>query len=332
MGQRANLVIVHNGQYQLYYNHWCANTMPQDIFWGPVHTRKFIELQEHVTPNDWMNDIWAEGGVVMDIDRQHVLFFGGEDILYDIQLRNYFIRLMAIPWQGWSIAWAEEGIADLAQYVGVPVETVLAESSAPTNKLFGPVNVSFLSGVAGIQLPNGETLLFLLDTDLGCYLLQGEALIQNLNPAFGQTTLSWQEIEVNDEFPSMGMYIDISARKLSFWHAETMPGFLAKVQTSWAGWDVSRFTHNYHSQLAVTGDCLQIKEREPNEIWDELAALLLRNYSNPLQSFSSVIDQLQKQGHDLDINPSALSHTEYTLTPELKQRIFQQALLAVQSQ
>lgn len=331
MGQRANLVIVHHGQYKLYYNHWCANTMPQHMFWGPVPTQTFIELQEQVTSNDWLDDVWAEGGVMMDMDRKHVLFYGGEDILYDMQLRNYFIKLMAIPWRGWSIAWAEEGIADLAQYVGVPPEIILSKPSHTMPKTFAPVTITFLTGVATVRLPDQTSLLFLLDSDLNSYFLQGETLIQNLNPAYSYTSLNWKEIEYNYELPTIGLHIDIAACKLSFWHAEAMPGFLQRVKASWAGWDVSRFTDHYHSQLAVTGEQLQIEERDADEVWNELVALLLKDYSNPLYSFSDAIQYLQQEGHDLEINPSAMNHTEHTLPLELKEQIVQQALHAVQS-
>ncbi|SEU27944.1 hypothetical protein SAMN03159358_4640 [Paenibacillus sp. NFR01] len=48
MGQRANLIIVKNGAYDLYYSHWCANTLPEDIFWGERYAIPFIEQQRAV--------------------------------------------------------------------------------------------------------------------------------------------------------------------------------------------------------------------------------------------------------------------------------------------
>ena len=34
MGQRANLAIVDDGTYELFYSHWCANTLDYDVFLG----------------------------------------------------------------------------------------------------------------------------------------------------------------------------------------------------------------------------------------------------------------------------------------------------------
>ncbi|MBC8059312.1 MAG: hypothetical protein H7Y18_01450 [Clostridiaceae bacterium] len=88
MGQRANLIIVKKDSYDLYYSHWCANTLPRDIFWGPEHAINFIQLQVKKDIDDWwLDDIWAEGGVIVDIEKKILLMYGGENILFDIPLR-----------------------------------------------------------------------------------------------------------------------------------------------------------------------------------------------------------------------------------------------------
>lgn len=42
MGDRANYAIVERGKLSLYYSHWGALTVAEDIFWGPVRTEEFI--------------------------------------------------------------------------------------------------------------------------------------------------------------------------------------------------------------------------------------------------------------------------------------------------
>ena len=86
MGQRANLILVEKGKYQLFYSHWCANTLPRDLFWGPDHAQAFIRIQRPVGDSGWLDDVWAEGGAILDIDRKCLLLYGGEDILYDVPL------------------------------------------------------------------------------------------------------------------------------------------------------------------------------------------------------------------------------------------------------
>lgn len=77
MGQRANLILVEGREYQLFYSHWCANTLPRDLFWGPEHAVAFIRIQRAVDDSGWLDEVWAEGGAVVDLDRKHFLLYGG---------------------------------------------------------------------------------------------------------------------------------------------------------------------------------------------------------------------------------------------------------------
>ncbi len=127
MGQRANLIVVGEADYELYYSHWRANMLNRDLFWGPKHALAFIRPQRSRADGaDWLDDVWAEGGALMDPGRCLLLWWGGEDVLHEVPLRRLQLELMANPWQGWDVRWAHEGIADLADHVGVPRAQVLS--------------------------------------------------------------------------------------------------------------------------------------------------------------------------------------------------------------
>ena len=96
MGQRANLAIKKIQGYDLYYCHWCANSLPHDLFWGAAHTEEFIRAQRPVGHDKWLDTVWAEGGAVLDPLDQTLLFFGGGDILYEVPLRRLYLRLMQV--------------------------------------------------------------------------------------------------------------------------------------------------------------------------------------------------------------------------------------------
>jgi len=104
MGQRANFAIGNASSYKLFYNHWCANTLPFELFWGPEHAHDFISRQK-VVDNDtgWLDTIWAEGGAVLDLSTKTLLLYGGEDLLYDVPLRRAFLKLLKTSWSGWTI-------------------------------------------------------------------------------------------------------------------------------------------------------------------------------------------------------------------------------------
>src|SRR5688500_17014614 len=103
MGQRANLAIVTPQGYDLFYSHWCANTLPHDLFWGASHALEFVRKQRKVDrENGWLDTVWAEGGTVIDPQSEMLLLFGGEDVLYDVPLRDVFLQLLQASWSGWA--------------------------------------------------------------------------------------------------------------------------------------------------------------------------------------------------------------------------------------
>lgn len=191
MGQRANLIILHNKSYELYYSHWCANTLPNDLFWGEQYAIPYIRMQKKVNESNWLDDVWAEGGVVVDLDQRNLLLYGGEDILYDIPLRNLFLQLMKVLWQGWTIEWALEGIAAMAAYVGYPVEKVIAvrEQGNVICTLAPPEEKSWTDLIASVAFSSTEVLLFPLSGEVESILLTGPSLIDRIDKANGYFTL-----------------------------------------------------------------------------------------------------------------------------------------------
>jgi hypothetical protein len=90
VGQRANLVSRNHGGWTLHYSHWAANRLDVELFWGPEHAREFIESQTQVNRDDWLDTNWCEGAALLDTDERTLLWWGGEDILYDVPLRRSF--------------------------------------------------------------------------------------------------------------------------------------------------------------------------------------------------------------------------------------------------
>ena len=174
MGQRANLLIVRNQSYTLYYSHWCAYTLPVSLFWGEQYAIRFIELQKQVDETGWLDDKWAEGGAVLDLERRVLLFYGGSDILYDVPLRNVLLGLMKNNWPGWEIRWAHEGIADLAAYVGYPTDKVLSvrEASRHEASLAPPEEKKWVDLVASVAFSEQELLIFPLEGELEDFLMR----------------------------------------------------------------------------------------------------------------------------------------------------------------
>jgi hypothetical protein len=246
MGQRANLIIIRNTSYELYYSHWCANTLPKDLFWGTQYAIKFIEMQTKVDESGWLDDVWAEGGAILDLDKKKIIFYGGEEIMHDIPLRNLYLKLMRNIWYGWDIQWAHGGIVDLAKYVGYPKEKVLTGSKDDRNdlSLAPPEEMAWVNTVASVKFSENELLLFPLCEEVDVYLSYGPDLIKNIDKSYGYKRFSLDEWSM--DFPTGGFHIDISSKRLAFWHAHDMPNKPQELHLDWSDWEVLENYHRIH--------------------------------------------------------------------------------------
>lgn len=131
MGHRANYAIRENGTYRLYYSHWGALTVPEDVFWGPDAAESFITSHDEIDPTDWLDDVWGEGGVALDKDSKTLALFGGESLGFG-PLYPTFSALMDVLWsqQGWAVRWVA-GMPDIAEQAGADPQMATASPVGP---------------------------------------------------------------------------------------------------------------------------------------------------------------------------------------------------------
>ncbi|MNB75447.1 hypothetical protein D3C75_220910 [compost metagenome] len=310
----------------MYYSHWCANTLPTDLFWGEQYALKFIEMQTKVDESGWLDDVWAEGGAVLDLDHKKLLFYGGEDILYDIPLRNLFLKLMRKTWYGWDIQWAYEGIADLAAYVGYPKEKVLTgfDDDLKDASLAPPEERDWVNTVASVKFSQNDLLLFPLYGGIDVYLMYGSDLIDKIDKSYGYKNISLDEWSA--DFPVGGFHIDIPARRLEFWHANDIPNISYELQSKWSGWEVIDYYNNYEAHCRSTAGLLQFQNVNQDQLLEALKASLLKESSNPLDAVAYFVKKEADAGRKVEINPHALRYDRYELPKNVREEILEYAI------
>ena len=131
MGHRCNYVVRERGALTLYYSHWGALTVPRDLFWGLAAARAFLAGHDPCGDEDWLDDVWGEGGAALDVDSQTVTIYGGE--IYG-PARDLLFELMGAVWarDNFRVRDASSFI-DIALAVGLPASAVEASHlpSAP---------------------------------------------------------------------------------------------------------------------------------------------------------------------------------------------------------
>ncbi|GIO08088.1 hypothetical protein J31TS6_41160 [Brevibacillus reuszeri] len=326
MGQRANLIVVRGNTYDLYYSHWCANTLPKDLFWGEQYAIQFIEMQTRVDESGWLDDVWAEGGAVMDVDKKKLVFYGGEDILYNIPLRNLYLKLMRKIWHGWEIDWAYEGIVDLAAYVGYPKEKVVKnrENDVNDTSLAPPEEKDWVDTVASVTYCEDETLLFPLCGGVEVYLSDGPKMIDKINKSYGYKTLSLSEW--SQDFPVGGFHLDLKVRRLEFWHAYDLPNLSEQLSVKWSDWEVIDHYGNYELQCKRTDGRLLFQRVDQQQLLEKLKGLLLTESTNPLDTIAYIVKKETDEGRTVEISPYALRYNKYELPRNVREEILHYAI------
>src|SRR5215510_2962609 len=254
MGQRANLVIVRHQNWFLYYDHWCANRLDIELFWGPRLAAEFIEQREPLSdPDDWLDEVWCEGAAVLDEDRKVLVWYGGEDIEYDLSRRRAFLDLMKCQWQGWEIRWATGDIVEVGGYVGLPADKFLVEKE---------INLE-----AGFKVyPEGNDTLLTVRQQGQCLaarvfgeeegLILGKSQLTMLLDVAREPSLIW------DEMPTGGLNIDVDAPSLHYWRSQPVAGIQERVQRSWSGWQTEWLEDRFEEHLVLASMDIQLPHQD----------------------------------------------------------------------
>ena len=304
MGQRANLVIVRNGDWSLYYDHWCANRLDDELFWGPELAIEFIRQREPVAePEGWLDTIWCEGAAIVDVGRSVLTWFGGEDVLYDVPQRRAHLELMAHQWPGWDIRWAHEGILSIADELGLPraefrgrPRDADAQSTRPRlarNDEFPDFNQVATS----VRLEDGELLVARLcgTTDA---LHAGPALLEPLLAHGSRDPLRW------NPFPWGGVHVDRGQRTIDVWWAGTTYDLVDHMRAAWPGWTVGWHRDRYERQVELADGriVLPAPGNPHRSVLEFLASQVFHEARNPAAEIAPL---LASQGHNVDyINPA----------------------------
>lgn len=328
MGHRANFVIVENSKYQIYYSHWGANTIPCDFFWGPEHAIQYIKIQRPV--NGWLDNTWAEGGVLVDLDHKVLILFGGEIEITNLPYRIIYLFLLQQVWEDWNIAWANEGIADLADYVGYPRENLIGDHA---NNLADTLNIAYegyIESVVSVRFPDDTLLLYPLNDEIECYLNHGPKLLEMLDKTHGYSTLDvkeWSERHrknADEEvcFPVGGFHIDLTKNTIDAWTANKIPNYKEILQEKWPDWQINWNSSDYKRHLELTNGKLTFPEIDAMEVIEfYLQTFMKGNTHDPVRFAKEMTNQLMAEGKKVEVNPLLYEHQKLEIDERFREKI-----------
>ncbi len=241
MGQRCNIVIIEAGRTTLYYDHWCANRLDVDLFWGPEDAVAFVrQLSPVAEPDGWLDEVWCEGAAVIDLDEKILLFFGGEDILCEIPRRRLHFELMRRTWPGWSLRWAYEGILSITDYLNLPRERFLdADRSIGRFDPPDPRHLEWATILISERTAAGRLRAWPAVGDWPA-IRGGPGALEEIRRQPSRLPIEWP-----GEVLSGGVHLDWSTKTVHCWWADDTADLVRRAQAGWPGWSV----HWHHGRF-----------------------------------------------------------------------------------
>lgn len=303
MGQRANLVLIENGEWQLFYDHWIANSLHYELLWGPSITVDYVRGMKQQAPDSWLDEVWCEGAALIDLDRKHLLWYmtGRACSWHAIEA---LIALLHYQWQGWTLEWAWQGLIDLVRYLGLPDHLVLAPTWQGERERFS-VDAEFDENntILASYKQHGEYRVGRIASWEGIIEeLRGEDLSESL-ALLQATELVWPDIDG----PSSGIHLDCDTQTLYYWTLEAFPLAHERLAALWPNWKtVYLFDNPLQKHLALLPLKIRIAQPDLLSLQQEWLEGLARHYargvSNPI---TKIAERFQQEGKMVQINPYA---------------------------
>jgi len=125
VGHRANCILIEKGQTHIYFTRFGALSIPAVVLEGPEALEAYMQKQTPVTT--LLDNVWAEGGVLMDQDKRSLCFYSDGIEKYCIR---YLVEAVRLVWEGWDVTWATLEMAEFAHRIGIESATVLTGGEA----------------------------------------------------------------------------------------------------------------------------------------------------------------------------------------------------------
>jgi len=291
MGHRANYVLRRGGCTQLFYSHWGALSLAQDIFWGPDETTRFIRSLRPA--DELLDDASCEGAAVVDWDARRLIWFEGDRLVEGPIQRRLYARLLEQTWPEWKIDYAADGILAIARYLEIPA----AEQHADTEPVAEETALEDVAEESDAELADdlevglrpapwpagGENGPAVAEPGVWLAVRRADGCVEDYfgfdHPALDQVLLRGPPlldllpIESATTVPPEsavwgGAVIDAASQRLGYWELRAERDFARRVEQAWPGWRVERLAGGWDELLQRSG------REAPNELRaDEHACL-----------------------------------------------------------
>jgi hypothetical protein len=298
MGNRGNLVLIDNEKYEQYRCGYCTTYLPNIVFWGLETTLTFLSRFTPVESSQdwWYDDVWAEGGLILDRKRNVLFVFGGDEISTNIPIRRIYLQLMHEVWQGWKIYWAHQGVINMADYLSIDRERVIARR-IPEDTIHELSRAYFdfaLYTLISLLSEDGELKIYPLGMGNSYGYLTCTTLLDLLGKQ--PSLVHFEFFPVEDiEFPHCGFHIDQREKRIIFWSG--LPDWLdiGELPDMWAGWDIQFVDDQFETHEQAAQGRIKLSPYTPDVLLVNLESILVVDPSkDPYQKYDIPFQEKKK--------------------------------------
>ncbi|MER7443853.1 hypothetical protein [Micromonospora avicenniae] len=251
MGSRVNYVLVQNGRSVRYAQGGGAGYgLDHHFAAGLDITLRWLAQLDDYRDDFWFDDLSCEGGLLIDVEAQHLLLFtelGQFPLERRYAYRAGLLDAYRRTWSGWSVSWAYDGIGDLLAYLGESRDQVRSERT-------------WWDGLYpdGGERPDGpvEYLVSVADADTGCqlYALPFESCPPwRLGPRLLDRLGSRDLVSVCSTHPTAGLHLDVVRSRAGLWSIRPLAGLVEDWSELWPGWELELWSDDLGRQLVAHG-------------------------------------------------------------------------------
>lgn len=263
MGSRLGVILKTSTGWELFYDHWAAQTIGADIaIDGCENTIDRVWEMEPLgveTPAQWTNAPFIEGSLLIDTTTKTVVWAEESDAAYLPRIIN---TLVERTWPGWTCIWSAEGVRGVLRLAGVDPTPFFANRRYDQQKLtetseFLPWNNDNHRGVFSVRLESNETVTwageaFLAATaELGQDAIHGVATQVRDRAEAGERILYHQQKPT--QLPVMGVHVDFVEKQVQWWSLADEHHGLAAFAGLWDGWTLESMDDEYEWQQELVG-------------------------------------------------------------------------------
>lgn len=303
MGHRCNYLIKEGAQTSIFYSQWGALGLLADVLAGPTPLVRMI--RECTPEKELLDSVFAEGVVLVDLDRNELTVWGGSSVQYLRPVRAAYLQLLQASWPKWKVGWSRSGIVGIVEALGG--DTTEVERNALTcpdvAKLEARSSTPFTWATL---LEEGAVLDVGLNPEPGEVLLLGPSLLQYVR---GKAP----GVLPREDNLGGGVLVCPEQRSLHWWSSGRYWPSDSQLAACWPGWGLQYLEGGLPAQVKLSG-------REPHAVAlseAEVCAYLTselfpRTAPDPVNSLLRLAERLRQQGNPVTINPEALRYPSIT--------------------